>query len=263
MNRSYFHADRIVRLAKDLSDRELAILSTLERVRLATGGQIETLHFDTNTARHRRRVLESLTELRLIARLDRQIGGRRSGSSGYLFALDIGGQHVLHRVTDRAVRRPTTPGARFIRHVLAVTDIYVGLVLAQRRGLIELLAFEAEPVSWRHYPGPGGGTAVVKPDAYVRIGNSGFLESWYLEVDRATESPSTLAYKADTYRAYYASGIEQHRHGLFPRILWCVPHERRYQVVVDVCGRQPSDAWALHQVTLTSDAVGLMSGATP
>src|ERR1700691_5495273 len=55
MNRSYFHADRIVRLAKDLSDRELAILSTLERVRLATGGQIETLHFDRKTTRHPRR----------------------------------------------------------------------------------------------------------------------------------------------------------------------------------------------------------------
>jgi hypothetical protein len=169
----------------------------------------------------------------------------------------------LQRITQRPVRRPTTPGAPFIRHVLTVTDIYVGLVLAERRGLIELLAFEAEPVSWRRYSGPGGGMAVVKPDAYVRIGNGGFLESWYLEVDRATESPSTLARKADVYRAYYASGIEQRRRGVFPRVLWCVPHERRYQMVVDVCGRQPAEAWALHQVTLTSDAVGLMSGATP
>jgi len=263
MNRSYFHADRVARLAGELSERELAILSTLERVRLATGRQIETLHFDTNTSRHRRRVLQSLTDLRLVARLDRRIGGRRAGSAGHLFALDIGGQHLLARVTNREVRRPTTPGSRFILHVLAVTEIYVGLVLAERRGLIELQAFEAEPSSWRRFAGPGGGLAVAKPDAYVRLGVGGFLDSWFLEIDRATESASTLARKADIYRAYYASGVEQKRHGVFPRVLWCVPHERRYQVVVDVCSRQPADAWALHQVTLTSDAVGLMSGATP
>lgn len=263
MSRSYFSSSRIDRLVRDLSDRDLAILSTLDRVRLATGAQLEALHFDTTSVRHRRRVLQALTELRLISRLDRQIGGVRAGSFGFLFALDIGGQHVLERATNRPVRRPTTPGAPFVRHTLAVTDLYVGIVQAERKGLVQLLDFEAEPAAWRRYSGQGGGKAIVKPDAYVRLGNGAFLDSWFIEVDRGTESSSTLGHKADAYRAYYASGIEQRRHQVFPRVLWLVPHERRYQVVVDVCGRQPADAWALHQVTLTSDAVGLMSGGTP
>ena len=209
-------------------------------------------------------MLESLTERRLVARLDRKIGGVRSGSAGLLFGLDIGGHHVLERATNRPVRRPATPGAPFVRHVLGVTDLYVGLVQAERRGLIlRLLDFQAEPAAWRRYPGPGGGTAFVKPDAYVRIGNGEYLDSYFIEYDRGSESASTLTRKADVYRAYYASGVEQRRTGVFPKVLWCVPHERRFQTLVDVCSAQPAEAWRLHQVTLTSDAVGLMSGGTP
>ena len=263
MSRSYFNSARIDRLAGQLSDRDVAILSTLDCVRLATGGQLEALHFDSSTARHRRRVLQSLTDLRLISRLDRQIGGVRAGSSGFLFALDIGGQHVLARATNRPVRRPSTPGAPFVRHALGVTDLFVGLVQAERQGLVQLLDFETEPAAWRRYPGPGGGVAVVKPDAHIRLGSGAFLDSWFVELDRGTESPSTLTRKADAYRAHYVSGAEQRHHGVYPKVLWLVPHERRYQVVVDVCGRQPADSWQLHQVTLISDAVGLMTGGTP
>jgi len=260
MSRHYLNAARLDRLADDLSDRELAILRSLDRIRLASGAQLERLHFSGSSARQRRRILESLTDRRLLCRLDRFVGGRRAGSSGYLYALDVAGQRLLARRTGMPVRRPTTPGAPFIAHVLDVTELYVGLVEAERRGVIELLDFQAEPAAWRRYPGPGGGTAIVKPDAYVRIGSGGYEDSYFIEVDRGSEAPSTLARKADTYRAYYASGLEQHRHNLFPRVLWTVPNERRHQTLVDVCSRQPADSWQLHQVTLFAGAVGLMAG---
>jgi hypothetical protein len=104
---------------------------------------------------------------------------------------------------------------------------------------------------------------VVKPDAYLRLETEAFDEHWFIEVDRSTEAPSTLGRKCDVYRAYWASGTEQSRHGLFPQILWTVPSERRYQVVVDVCARQPADSWGLHRVTLFDDAVDLIAGAMP
>jgi hypothetical protein len=59
----------------------------------------------------------------LISRLDRVVGGRRSGSAGFVYALDVAGQRTLERVTASPVRRPTTPGAPFVRHVLAVSEI--------------------------------------------------------------------------------------------------------------------------------------------
>lgn len=263
MSRHYLNAARLDRLADGLSDRELAILRTLDRTRLASALQLERLHFTGASARQRRRVLESLAERRLLCRLDRVVGGRRAGSSGYLYCLDVAGQRLLARRTGMPVRRPTTPGAPFLAHALAVTELLVRLTEAERRGAVELLDFQAEPAAWRRYPGPGGGVAILKPDAYVRLANGGFEDTYFIEVDRGTEAPSTLARKADAYRAYYAAGIEQRERGVFPRVLWTTPNERRYQTVLDVCSRQPAASWQLHQVTLFTGAVGLMTGGTP
>ena len=69
--------------------------------------------------------------------------------------------------------------------------------------------------------------------------------------------------KLDTYRAYWSSGTEQADRGVFPRVLWTVPDQRRAQVLIDCCGRQPAEAWSLFMVTLFEGAVGLMTGATP
>jgi len=262
MRARYVTPAEVDRLASDLSDREFAILETLGRVRLASAVQLERLHLTSGSVRNRRRILQTMTDRRLVARLDRVVGGRRSGSAGYLYALDVAGLRVLDLKSPNGhPRRPTTPGAPFVAHVLDVTELYVRLVEVGLQGDAELLDFQAEPASWRRYPGIGGGTAVVKPDAYVRLGSGEFEDSWFVEVDRGTESPSTLVTKLDTYRAYWSSGKEQARRGVFPRVLWLVPNQRRLKVVVDLCARQPAESWRLHQVTLSDDAVGLMTGA--
>jgi hypothetical protein len=262
--RIYLTSERLDQLTETLTPDELAILKSLSLVRLATARQLERLHFAIgDRGRQRRRTLQAMTDRRLIARLDRLIGGRKAGSSGYLYALDIAGQRVLEHLGGQSVRRPTTPGGPFIRHALAVTELYVALVEAERRGETELLTFEAEPASWRRHPGPGGGTVTLKPDAYVRLGSGSFIDHWFIEVDRGTEAPATLNRKIDAVRHYWGSGIEQARSGVFPRTLWLVPHERRYQVVADARGRQPSDSWMLHQVTVYNDAIGLMTGGQP
>jgi hypothetical protein len=138
--------------------------------------------------------------------------------------------------------------------------LYVGLVEASRDGSFELLEFQAEPTAWRRFSGRGGGVATLKPDAFVRIGLGEFMDSWFVEVDRGSESQTTIATKLDAYRAYWSSGREQSHRGVFPRVLWLAPHERRLQLLVDTCSRQPAETWQLHQVTLYGDAVGLMSG---
>jgi len=263
VKRDYIDSIRLSHLAGDLTDRELEILRTLERIRLASGRQLERLHFRPDTDRNRRRVLQSLSDRRLIARLDRTVGGKRSGSAGYVYVLDIAGRRLLSRLEGRTVRRPSTPGAPFVRHILAVSELYVQLIEAERRGETELLDFQAEPAAWRRYPGRGGGSALCKPDAYLRLGSGEYEDSWFVEVDRGTENTSTLTAKLDTYRAYWSSGQEQARRGVFPRVLWLVPHDRRHQVVVDTCGRQPADSWTLHLVTLFEGGVGLMTGGLP
>lgn len=137
------------------------------------------------------------------------------------------------------------------------------LVEASRSGRIELLEFTTEPRCWRSFPGRGGGRAVLKPDAFVRIASGDYEDAWAIEVDLGTESPTTITNKLDVYRAYWSSGIEQANRGVFPRVIWTVPDQRRAEVITDRCGRQPAEAWSLFMVTLFEGAVGLMAGEAP
>jgi hypothetical protein len=70
---------QLATLTDQLSARDRAILADLERVRVLTGAQLQRLHFDplshNSRARDRRRILRRLTDLDLVATLDRRIGG--------------------------------------------------------------------------------------------------------------------------------------------------------------------------------------------
>jgi hypothetical protein len=260
MTRRYISPSQLISIAEALTPRERAILNTLANVRLASADQLERLHFVSDTARSRRRILLSLTDRGLATRLDRVVGGQRAGSSGFVYGLGDVGQRVLAQAQGWPRRRPTEPGAPFRRHCLAITELFVRLTEATRTADAELLEFSAEPLAWRRYLGRGGARAILKPDAFVRIGVGDFIDSWFIEVDLATESPSTLKTKLDAYRAYWATGKESAQHGVHPRTLWLAPDERRAQVIIDCCGRQPSESWQLHQVTLFDGAIGTLIG---
>jgi len=108
MNRSELTAARIHALADSLSDRDRAVLDTLTRTRLATGAQLQRLHFTDVGSRERRRVLSALVEKHLLYRLARVIGGNRAGSSGFVFALGTTGQRLrgLRNSNGRPRARP-------------------------------------------------------------------------------------------------------------------------------------------------------------
>lgn len=249
MSRAYLTQAELVALGAELTEREAAVLKTVAELRLVSGGQLQRLHFPADSVRHRRRVLASMVARRLLARLERTVGGRRPGSSEYLYVLGTVGQRLTRPDGPRG-RHPGTPGPAFVAHALAVSELAVRLSEAERRSQVEVLEFTAEPACWRSFPGPGGGRQMLKPDAAARLALGQFEDSWFIEVDRDSESMTTIGRKLDVYRRYWASGIEQGRRGVFPRTLWLVPTERRYRELVDACARQPAEAWQLHQVTL-------------
>lgn len=261
MTRAYVNSDRIEHLERTLSSKELAILVTLDEVRLASATQLERLHFHGDTARNRRRVLQSLADRGLIERLERDVGGRGSGSESYLYAQGIAGRRILHRETGQRVRRPTTPGAPFISHTLALTELFVRLREAERAGHVELVTFESEPRSWRKFAGPGS-TLTCKPDAYVRTALGEYIDDRFIECDLGSEGPKAVNRQLEIYRRYWASGLEQNRRGVFPQVLWLVPNEHRYQWLVDLISRQPAETWQIHLVTLYDNAVALMTEGT-
>ncbi|XVV02504.1 replication-relaxation family protein [Actinosynnema sp. CA-248983] len=216
-------------LKPQLSDRDHAIIRDVGRFKLATAGQLERLHFahcsDTSRARNRQAVLKRLTDQRVLARVGERVrGGANGGSRGYLYALDVAGQD-LAQLTSSRPRRPYVSHEPTIAHYLAVTELYVRLVEADRAGHLTLLTFEAEPYCWRRF----GRGQVLKPDAYVQLGlvRDGRRRkgSFFIEIDRGTQWGAKVANKVPQYLAYYHH--DRPDEPVFPKVLLLVPNEPR------------------------------------
>lgn len=258
---------RVERLAADLTERDLRVVETLDKLRVATPNQLKRLHFTAGTpaanARQTWRRLRALTNLRVLTVLERRIGGGRGGSSQAVFALDTAGQRLASAcgpAGGKRLRRPWTPGNQFLAHSLAVTELYVELRERERAGQGDLLAFDAEPLCWRRFTGVGGATVWLKPDAFIRWGRDELEHLSFVEVDRATASAPTVARKLDLYRRYWQTGREQERFGAFPRVVLLTPDEARRDILAKAASRLAADARPLYRVGLYDQAVPLLTG---
>jgi hypothetical protein len=257
----------VERLAAELPKRDLALVGTLDRLRVATATQLRRLHFTEGTeaanARQVWRRLRALQALRVVTVLERRIGGGRGGSSQAVYALDTAGQKLgaaCGPAGGRRLRRPWTPGNQFIAHAIAVTQLYVELVERARAGAGEVLAFDAEPQCWRRFTGVGGAAVWLKPDAFARFGAGEYEHLSFVEVDRATASAPTVSRKLNVYRRYWQSGREQERFGAFPRVLLLTSDAVRRDKLAEAVSRQAADARPLFQVGLYDEAVALLTG---
>jgi hypothetical protein len=254
----------LAQIVTSLGARDLAIVATVSKLRLVTSLQLQRLHFTSGTpasnARQARRAFQRLTDLRVLTRLERRIGGVRAGSAGHIYRLDVAGQHIAQTTQGRR-RRPGEPGLPFVKHTLAIAELYVRLVEADRANKIELIEFDAEPGCWRPFFGPGGARLRLKPDAFVRTGRGEFEDLWFVEVDCATHGGTALATKFRTYRQYWATEREQAKWGgVFPKVLWLVPSVPRLCQLLDVAAAQPPESWQLFTVRLFDEALLVMAG---
>lgn len=260
---------RLAELASHLSPRDWAVLDDLARLRLLSGRQVQRLHVCEGSpltqARRARALLQRLHDEGVVHRLERRVGGVRAGSAGFTYGLTAAGQRLTTGrgwAGGQRLRRPWEPSVLFTNHLLAVSELYVGLREMERSSPVELLAFDAEPACWRRWTTPSGAELVLKPDAAVVVAG-GELESFsFVEVDRSTESLPVIRRKAELYVAYYHSGAEQQRLGLFPRVVFSVPSRQRQAAIVGVLGELDPECWPLFQVVRMEQAVAALAGAT-
>ena len=219
-------------LRDELSGRDLAIIRQVADLHLMSGRQVEAVFFlpedhqsALSAARAARRALERLTRDGLLVRLRRRQGGVRAGSGSWIYGLGP----VGHRVLSLDGARPRyyrQPSAMFTEHTLATSELVVQLTRATRSGHGQLLGLEAEPRCWRRFSGATG-RLTLKPDLFVALGVGDYEDRFFVEIDRSTEHLPTVVRKCRLYDLYYQSGIEQHRHGVFPKVCLVVPNPER------------------------------------
>jgi Replication-relaxation len=210
------------------------IVQLIAKLHLISGQQVRRFCFagsgNGRTDEQRaRRALLSLTRLGVLTRLERRVGGVRSGSEGFCYRLAPDGRRLIRwwAGDSEAGRRWSLPepGERFVKHRLAVSEVYVRLVEIARQNEtagIEVVAFEAEPDCWREYIGYGGIRSLLKPDAFVRLGVGAHERWWFIEVDLGSVSRRTRESQAGAYRTYWRSGAYG---DVMPRVLWVTPNE--------------------------------------
>jgi len=210
---------KLEKMAEASSARDLAVLVTLGDCRYATTRQLTALHFTENATpkaatRAANRALAKLQEDKLIASLDRRIGGVRAGSSDFVWSLTSGGSRLLNlegEEGDEPRRRRHDPSPRFVEHALATTELYVQLNSIDG---IDLTLAHFEPLCWRER---------LKPDMFAVTTDGEYEDHWFFELDLATEAPSRVEQKCEQYEEYYLSGAEQ----VFPLVVWIVPDTKR------------------------------------
>ncbi|MET9222817.1 replication-relaxation family protein [Streptomyces sp. NPDC003300] len=259
---------QVARLRQRLSQRDLSLLTALQRVRLLSLRQVQRLLVvdGSPSARTRRAQLfmSRLTKHGLVVRLSRVIGGLRAGSSGYVYGLSGLGQAVIDADGPAGGRRRRVWETKpyFQDHMLAVAELYVQAVEQHRQGGGDLLTFDAEPAAWRHFTGLGGELVILKPDAFVRLGVVAVERSAFVEVDLTTETLPTIQRKNDRYIDYWRSGIEQQLRGVFPKVVWLVQNEQRQDRIGGLIRKLASDAQALFEVGLLATGAQLLSGGS-
>jgi hypothetical protein len=257
----------VVHHREHLSQRDLEVADSLDRYRYLGARQIEALHFYGHAtpltgARTCRRVLERLTQVGVVRRLDRRIGGMWAGSVSYVYALAPLGYRLLHDDEQSRPRR-REPSEEFLDHTLAIAQLAVELhCLARSRGDIDLLEVEPEPHCWRRFTAGLEGTETLKPDLLVALKAGDYDYHWFVEVDLATHSAEAVLRKCQLYQRYWSTGAEQDRSGLFPRVLFVAPSLRRAGMLERTIATARHLNRDLFAVTTTADALDFLTGVT-
>ena len=237
---------RLRQLATELPDRYTVPVLHLSRARVLSGGQLDRLLRQPDTApkaasRARQRAMTHLIGLGLVARLDRRIGGVRAGSAGYVHVLSPAGYKFAAILTGQQlpgpVRRFRAPGPMFVAHALDIAEIYVQLTEASSKdGGFRVATFVTEPATWWRESG-----IFLRPDAYTALATSHYRDVWWVEIDRGTESIPRLHDKLRDYLDHADSGGTG-PDGALPRVLITTPSARRCAVISELITGLPPPA---------------------
>ena len=254
-----------------LLERELKILKLLNEAKFLTTDMIRRQFFtgfptELAAKRASNRMIKKLELAGLIVKLPRRIGGyvkeTYGGSAPSVWRLTEVGYKVLrqkHTGLPPSRKHRIEGKPLFLEHQLGISEVATKLRELAIRGKISQLTFDFEPKSWRYFRNAGE-VVILKPDLYAWLMNGGFEESYFLEIDRGTESPGRIFAKCQIYVSYFNTGIEEKRSGITPYIVWLVPDEKRCAQILNLLREKMPEASILFQVVIENDLVPLIIG---
>lgn len=205
-----------------LQDRDLGLLRTLFESRVMTLEHAAKLHFDGRQEAAKKRI-QKLKAADIIGERP-----RRTFAPSVLFLIT----KAFRLLSEAGVlaEYPPLPVTTLekrahvsdltVRHELAVMDVKVAIACAiLALEPFTLIEFSTWPLlnQFRATRPRTRAEVVVKPDGHLRVhersDGSVFEHTFFLEVDRSTETQETLALKATCYADYYRSGGLAARHG--------------------------------------------------
>lgn len=213
-----------------LTERDLAILLTLNRYRYLRTNQVKRLIFQHNTTlQSTRRRLRCLFHNGYIGVITPFVkAGQGSGESAYY--IDKAGMNLLEEYGEPVRAFPKSGKVRhfFLNHALDLSEFHLLLELALRNHpKIRLSRFVCDYEVKSHLDGTTGNKAfalydevthpvnrqryVVHPDALIVLQGTGDLEKYqklyFLEIDRGTERLEIVRNKVIGYNTYLQKRI--------------------------------------------------------
>lgn len=238
---------RLLALETELSDLDWQILGTICKCRAILGKQVRRLYFTDRTSKNANttaanRRLKALSDLGLIAAVNRKVDCRSRGYVAYIYYLTEAGEHILqiHRHDPEIRKRNIEPSVATLTHTVSVAECYVLTVETCRKADMKLTELQMEPECWRPYQ-DNYKNRILKPDLAIVTEKQDWMsheEAWYelrwfIEVDLNTEDIQTIIGKCRRYYEYYKSDTEQRLHGdVFPLVAWIVKTEARKRSLI-------------------------------
>ena len=196
---------QLTNLSNTLSGKDRQILIFLQSCKYAYSEHIRNLFYTdsasvSTASRAANRTTKKLKELGLIQSVGRQIGGRGSGSTSFIWYLTELGYRVIGLENGTESRkRVVVPSLVFIRHTLSITETYTQIVKAiSASSSVKIQKVEWEPECWRIVNKNRKETS-LRPDLYLETINGEYEDRWFIEVDLDTEDIGTVCTKCRRY----------------------------------------------------------------
>jgi hypothetical protein len=200
----------------NLQDRDIAILRGLFESRIMTAAHIASLYFGGSREAAKKR-LQKLKAANLLSERKRRVNEPAVlflTRKGFSILSNDAQLADFPKLSVAAFEKRADVSALTIRHELGVMDVKAAFYSAVgNTGSFTIAEFSTWPLL-HQFEAIRPGTereVVVKPDGFIRIhekeNDGGVSEhTFFLEVDRSTETQGTLVSRAGCYLDYYKSG---------------------------------------------------------